>query len=261
MGLWLIPVLLVGVPLALMLHARSVVRRAARGAYAISRSYHLQVHEIIPVPDAQASFPEAHHEFYRRAQAQLEQLGFQPLGDIEYPTLRAIAPDSYTFLRVFAGPQAATAAAYHFRGPMPPPGSMTPRVENEIIEFRTILTDDAGILTSPRSAAAATEEVPGSFRFFENPALSPADLLEKHREHVVHVMNLRRGAAPRPIESLEEMIDSLRKGEQRRVNYRREIGVLTFEELRRMAPGMSPGVLRAVHREVQRLAQRDGLAS
>lgn len=207
------------------------------------------------------SFPGVDLDFYERVTGELRELGYHPLGDIEFLHVSAAMPKLRCGVRIFGtGHGQISGAAYHMRvrgfGALLALLMMGKR-NFRVVEFQTALSDGR-FVTSTTADKAGVMSSPGEIIKFTYPPGSPVRALqERHIENVKQFCTGESGApAPLPANTLEQIMMLEEKQHEIERVHRREIGGFSEQELKRLQPGMPAKRRAALVAEMERLKGR-----
>jgi hypothetical protein len=184
-----------------------------------------------------AAFPDADLGFYDRSTAELEELGFRRLADVEDLTVSRVYPDRRTFLRVFVDDGGAIRAAiYHVRvrsgATFLQMVGMAPRdlhiveLVSEIPRGHFVSTSNTrGLdkLTTPKEIDVDRLEV----------ATPLAQVVSRHRARMSEHARRRGADAPVTQWRWEDVLDSIQRGHVAAARHRKAVGGLSREEVER----------------------------
>jgi hypothetical protein len=198
--------------------------------------------------------------FYDRMQANLEQLGFKLLADIEDVKIRNMSPKSRTLMRLMvSSDRTVLAAIYHFKP------SLLWRVllwfmrmrVKYVVEFQSQLDGGDHILTTTISEKDLFPRSPQLHRFCEPEGTGPQTLYAQHREFLNQVID-EVGILPLAVNSMEEACAM--ENEQRRIQqrYLQSIGWVTMEYLINQHNG-DRATASEVYRAVQQILAEEAM--
>jgi len=203
-----------------------------------------------------AAFPDADLEFYDRASAELERLGFRRVADIEDLTVSRVYPDQRTFIRVLVDQAGLIrAGVYHFRvrgglvwllqalGQLP----RQVRVVELVSEVPT-----ARFLSTSNTKGIDRLDPPPEVRSERLDAgLSIADLVTRHRTRLQEQVRAHPEQIPAQFVSYEDVLASVQRGNVVAARWRTKVGGLTRDELERIRGRPLDDLEEAFLREVQ----------
>lgn len=248
---------------------RRGIRRVARNILETQRAMCGSVHEYRVVDPA--AYPDLDHDFYRRTTDWLIEQGFNLLGDLENVTLRAVMENDADGLAVktrktpfqrflVSAEGDIVACIFHSISPAARREGGRLVIEEQhlrMLEFQTEFDDGTSVGTSLESPAALTEAMPEHRRHFMPADTPPEELLERHRAHVASVQAVWKNARPVAIRTLDDLLAGIRRDDEKRIAFRREIGWVTEKELLRIAGDNREAVAKAIMTEIRRIQARE----
>jgi hypothetical protein len=184
--------------------------------------------------------------------AQLSSLYFRYLGTLENLTLTKVYPTLRTSLDVYADQSGAVYSATY--------RSQYAGFNEQVVEFETLFEDES-FLTTTNARNAGLMQLPSSVeRTVLSDVCEPGMLLNAHSRRLAQLCSTNR-KRPRPIESLDEVIRAEKLFLEVMSRHRRELGYVTFDEVRAMAHLIKgrqflPGSLRFLHWLLRRRIQK-----
>lgn len=207
---------------------------------------------------------ERDHQWYAARQAEVEALGFRLLGDLEDPRATLFAnPPQRTFMRILTDAAGTTAAIWEItvrlpRGKMVPPmeGNPAEMVETRIqaVEFSTTMSDGAELDTVPEGVAQMLLDPPYQHRDWM-PRDTPPDVMwRRHQQRLADYQGDHPEATLLAVESLEGKITEYEASMRRKADFRRSLGWLAEEEIRRMLPNANDQFAAQIHKTMRAMA-------
>lgn len=261
LALWILAgilVLAIGLQFGMRFYVDRRITRAARHIVDTSRRMYEQRHEFRTI--GAAEFPRAKREFYDQTQIWLEEQGFRLLGDLEDRTANACMPEIGTFLRLMTSADGCVLALI-----WQAEFAEFTRVNDEVVgstrdvrtlEFGTEFSDGTFVSTSPISNAAAIDAPPKVQRFFVPSGTEPESLLRRHSEHVARAAGRKPGVAMVPAQTLEEAITRFHRSQDLMIAHRREVGLLTDDELDNLGRSFNKVYLGLIKQAIRRYERR-----
>ena len=186
------------------------------------------VHEFSP-PNTE-DWEELDEEFYATATETLRGAGFRHLGDVVDRTLAQIA-GYRTVIRVMVSQGGTTMVGIYDISAMP---GLKDRVAH-IFDVTTEFSDGMFLITCNTADTDLTNEVPGIERRRhpgQSEVLSLIDIHEKEKESLIAARPDRHALV---VNTLEEAIESEKRQQTKKNQFRRESGYIQADEVRRIA--------------------------
>jgi hypothetical protein len=189
-----------------------------------------------------AAFPDADLAFYDSASAELEQLGFRRLADIEDLTVSRVYPEQRTFIRVLTDQGSAVrAGVYHFR----PRGGLVwilqllRQVPRHVRVVELVSEIPTGrFLSTSNTKGIDRLEPPPEVRVERFEAATPISaLVAHHQARLQQLVRTQPDRVPAQFVSYEDVLASVQRGNQVASRWRQKVGRLTRDELERMQGG------------------------
>jgi len=176
----------------------------------------------------------------------LEPLGLHHLCDVEDRTFTK-ANNLFVPIRYFTEEKRDTIAAAYYH----------PALRYIVLDFGTDLSDGRQMTTSNATAAGNILVPPHVLRKFLDPMTAAGDMLEKHRVWLAEVMATTPGVRTVTPDTPGKVLDRYQQGNREKWEFHRDRGWISFEELKKMAPGQSEAVARRVYAEIQKILQKE----
>ncbi|MGD8452267.1 MAG: hypothetical protein PVJ57_10650 [Phycisphaerae bacterium] len=229
------------------------MRKLAAGILNDLERIHVPRHEYRPANPG--DFPHVDQDFYDGNSAFLSQNGFRFLADMENVTVNAACHVVRTYIRTMLADDGTTAVSLYDPRRAPEPGQ--PAVEavtklGGVADFGTDFTDGTFIGTSNAPDADVWELPPQMQTEHLGADATLTELIVRHAERVVQYADERPDAHPVVFHSLEDVLASAQQTQAVRAAHRRSLGMITREELRRLAGGRQ-GFADELYAEIQRL--------
>lgn len=176
----------------------------------------------------------------------LEPLGFSPFCDVEDRTFTK-ANGILIPIRYFTEEKKATLAAAYFH----------PALKYLVLDFMSDLSDGRHLMTSNAVQAGKILVPPNDLRKFLDPMTAAGDMLEKHRAWLAEVKAAAPGVRTVTPATPGAVLDRYQQGNREKWAFHRDRGWISFEELKKMAPGQSEAVARRVYAEIQKILQKE----
>jgi hypothetical protein len=214
-----------------------------------------QFQEVTP-----REFPHIDTAHYDQCERWLAGQGFRKLGDIEDLTLSKVYPELRTFLRVFVSHDGSIAAACYDINPrgwmklaqwvrLMPRNFRTLDLETEFINGAFLRTSNAlgkQLMDAPPSISQNL--LPDTTTF--------EDLLNAHSSAIHEWRQADEGFAPKLHRTLDDVIGMQHREQDITNAWRKEIGYVTPEEMKRMAGKSGQKNAEQVMREIARINEK-----
>ena len=164
----------------------------------------------------------------------LVELGMARVASVENDVLSRVYPEFHTYLDLYlSGTGELYVATYRIHHPA---------LDLQVLDVETWFEDGAFLLTSNSPHSLTLDSPPQIDRRVEQDQ-SPAQLVESHRASLAALLG--NGKRARPVKSAEEVLEAQAQFSRLERDYRRSIGYLKPEELKRMGAGllMLPGTM------------------
>ncbi len=218
--------------------------KKAGGAFvAQNKALYGSIHEFRAAEDD--DFEELDRSLYDQAQEALGQLGYRHLGDIVDQTIEETSGMS-PVIRVMSSTDGSTGAGvYHFIPPAMPRSFEGKQLL--IGDFTTEFTDNTFLMTSNTRGLDQTTAATGIDRRqhpLETPLAELAQLHETEQQKLLAAKNAAGGAEVKPmiISTLADAIESEKRQQALKNAFRKQIGSVDPEEVRRVASNMDPEI-------------------
>ena len=200
-----------------------------------SKALYSNRHEFAEV--RAADFRDLNHQFYNRAQAELEAFGFRYLADIEDLTLTRQYPGMRTFIRSMTGDHGAISAGIYqlkFRGFYRLLQLLGVLAKKPFyIDLESEFSDGIFLATSNTSGTDLSGDVPGILRQRAPAETSIPELLAAHRKQVARLC--QEGRTIIKVDSLAEVQASQHRLQEAKNRHKTSIGHVDAEQLARIA--------------------------
>ena len=203
-----------------------------------------------------ARFPHLDHAFYKETARLFEGAGFRRLGDLENVSLNE-SPYGMgrTFIRSLSGDGGTIQAGIHHVVLTPPKPDTK---ELRTVDLSSDLSDGV-VLATTNAALIVGVSQPPEIQTEQLPGTAPLDLLEIHRRRLSAYLTEHPEVAAKPVESLDQLLESIRRTEDSKAEHRRSLGgagALTLDELRHtLGDKFSEGELHELAKEIERLRE------
>jgi len=202
-------------------------------------------------------FPHISTAHYDECEGWLTAHGFKKLGDLEDLTLTKVYPYARTYLRVFISNDGSVAAACFDINPqgwwklakwfrLMPQNLRT-------LEFESEFVNGAFLRTSNALGKQLLDEPPA---ISQNPFADTTpwqELLEFHRDTIGNWRQADEGFTPRLFTTLDDVLGMQHREQEITNAWRKEIGYVKPEEMKRMAGKSGQKSAEQVMREIQRI--------
>jgi hypothetical protein len=171
---------------------------------------------------------------YDRMRAALGELGIERVASVENEVVSRVYPEFRTYLDLYLSRTlelyVATYRIHH------------PALDLQVLDVETWFEDGAFLLTSNSPHSLTLDSPPQIDRRVEQDQ-SPAQLVESHRASLAALQG--NGKRARRVKSAEEVLEAQAQFSRLECDYRRSIGYLKPEELKRLSAGllMLPGTM------------------
>ncbi len=200
--------------------------------------------------------------WYDRTAERLATRGFRLLCDLEDKTLTEVPGTvlSAIMVRVLVSRDGAVVSAlYH-----PHIRSVWLRIllwvlrklPGKVTDMVTEFTDGSFVATSNAMGAAAIENGPMIVSEFLPPSTEPLAVRQRHEERVAEHLAARAGISVRTVRDYDDALASQHRMNALKAAYRGEVGMISREELDRLATGSGRAIVPAVHAEIVRQSER-----
>lgn len=187
-------------------------------------------------------FPKADHAYYNDTQRWFEGQGFTCLGDIEDLTTTQAFPGNRTFMRIFVSPdRQVSAACFHlpmlgFMRLLQMAGVLPKNMC--MLEFETEFADGTFLNTNNTLGKNQMDEPPAIRQVQLPDTTSNEELLARHRATIEAWCAEDPALRPVQFRSLDDVIESQHRQQDLKIAWRGQVGLVTKEEMARMArPG------------------------
>lgn len=237
---------------ALYLERRFRVRRAARRIDAGMRATYSGAHVYRNA--SLDEFPHLDRAFYEGRTAELQALGFAPLGEVENTTISAAGPGLPTVIRILRGDDGATVAAmYNLK--VRRKGS--PEISVSAVDLVTTFAEGTFISTSTAQGAAGLDLPPEIDTEFMGADTPVPLLLRRHAERLAAHAERRPEASPLRVASLEEVLRNQERMDEIKASFRKSRATMvTTDELMRIGGAELRREAEEVGEEIRRQAGR-----
>jgi hypothetical protein len=228
--------------------------KAAHEILATLEATYQATHRYVRVKPA--DFPHLDIGWYEKTSRLLATKGFRTVADVEDKTITEAPGTVLSAILVRAllsRDGTVTAALYH-----PHIKKLWVRVmlwllrktPGKVVDMETEFTDGSFVATSNAASAAALGNGPMILAEFLPFTTTPLEVHARHVQRVAEHLEQRSGIAPRAMNSYDDMLASQHRMNALKAAYRGEIGVVTKEELDRLAV-FGKGLTAQVHAEIQ----------
>ncbi len=207
-------------------------------------------------------FPHINPEHYDVCERWLATQGFKKAADLEDLTLSRVYPNTRTFLRVFLSKDGSIVAACY---DINPKGWMKllqwvhlmPQ-RFRTLDFETEFVNGAFLRTSNSLGKQLLDEPPAISQNLFSDDTPFEELLAFHRDTMADWRQIDEGFAPRLCTNLDDLIAMQYREQEITSAWRKEIGYVTSEEMKRMAGKSGQGQKNAeqVMQEIQRINEK-----
>lgn len=217
------------------IYRRIAAKRAAREIVADSKAIYAGRHEFAEI--RAADFRDLDHQFYNRAQAELEAFGFRYMADIEDLTLSRQMPRLRTFVRVLVGEnRSTTAAIYHlkFRGfyrLLQLVGALPQKPF--FVDLESEFSDGTFLSISNTRGNDLSSDVPGILRQAFAAETPIGQLLAAHRE--AFQRQIHAGQTATQVGTLAEVHALQHRLQEAKNRHKKSIGYVDAEQVARAA--------------------------
>lgn len=210
-------------------------KRAARRIVANSKALYAAPHEFAEI--RAADFRDLDHQFYNRAQSELEACGFRHLADIENLTGSRQMPAMRTFIRALSGDHRSTSAGIYqikFRGfyrLLQLAGVLAQKPF--FIDLESEFSDGTFLATSNTSGHDLSSAVPVVQRQSLPQGTPIAQLVAAHREQFAR--QCQEGRTATKFGSLAELLAMQHRLQEAKNRHKRSLGYVDGEQTARIA--------------------------
>ncbi|NCC61756.1 MAG: hypothetical protein EOM12_12645 [Verrucomicrobiae bacterium] len=213
-------------------------QQAARDILAMTDELCIPRHEYVS-----ANLREFKHlsfGFYERTQRILEKEGFLWLGDEENLTISQSSGGVRTVIRAMLDREGIIQAGiYHFRP------KLLVRIllrlagggSCKIIDFETEFSNGHFVTTSNANAASAIKDPKELHTMYMSTKTPALVLLARHRQLIEAYQEQNTAVRPKVMRSLHDIRESQHRQQAMKSAYRKEVGGITQDELRRLSRG------------------------
>jgi hypothetical protein len=207
---------------------------AAQEMIAANKEMYGKVHEFRPADEE--DFEDLNRAYYDDTRRELEGMGYRHLGDIVDETIEE-QNGLVTPIRVMSSADGTVQVGlYHFKMPNLP--AKFAGQEMLMCDLSTEFTDGMFLLTSNTQEADLTT-TPPRLRKRRHPMGTPVtELLASHEGEKQKMLAPRDGVECVVVNILEDAIASEKRQQEAKNDFRKEIGFVDPEEVRRIAGGM-----------------------
>lgn len=210
-------------------------------------------HELARV--SPETFPEADHEFYDRARAELEDRGYRFIADVEDLTMSRIYPHNRTFIRLLVDRGGMIRASTYHLHPRGAVISLLQLVQLFPRHLRVIelVTEIQGVfLVTSNTHGIDRLEPPPEAKVERMPlATSLADIVATHEKRITALLRTYPERAPVSFESYDDIVASMGRAHVAMARHRQKVGGLSRDELERLKGRPLSATEEAFLREVQ----------
>jgi hypothetical protein len=199
----------------------------------------------------EADFAGLDRAHYDSTSALLSERGFRPFGDFVDTTIESFAKKALP-IRALCSADGTTQAAVYDVSRVQRSGGNT-----LICEFETEMSDGTFFLTSNAEMASLASVSPRIHRHFEASA-TPLELLQMHESEKQKLLAATPGVTCVACNTLAELLASQHRQQQAKNEFRKEIGYVDPDEVRRIAEhsGTDPQISENVADAVDELRRR-----
>ena len=249
---------LVAVVAGLYLWQRLSTRGAGGKLFGSMKALYEGPHEYREV--SLEGFPHLDHGYYQRMTAALEALGFRRLGDLEDVTSNASGIALPTLIRTMVSGDGKTVAGIYWVT-MPGPLGLLLRLMRylpaRVVDLETPLDNGHFLLTSNAQAGGLDSPLEIHNEFMPRDS-EPRDLWARHRARLVELERREPPIRGLATADLAESIRYQHQIEEIKARFRRKRpGLVSAQEMERLAGPGQKGAARALHTEMLR-RQRAG---
>lgn len=208
-------------------------------------------------------FPHISTAHYDECERWLSAHGFKKLGDIEDLTLTKVYPYARTFLRVFVSNDGAIAAACFDINPQ---GWMKlakwcrlmPQ-DLRTVEFESEFVNGAFLRTSNALGKQLLDEPPAISQNLFSDKTPWEELLRFHRDTMGNWRQTDESFTPRLFSTLNDVLGMQHRQQDITNAWRKEIGYVSQEEMKRLAGKSGQKTAEQVMREIQKINENNPL--
>ena len=241
---------------------RLSTRRAGGKLFGSMKALYEGPHEYREV--SLEGFPHLDHGYYQRMTAALEALGFRRLGDLEDVTSNASGIALPTLIRTMVSGDGKTVAGIYWVT-MPGPLGLLLRlmryIPARVVDLETPLDNGHFLLTS-NAQAGGLDSPPEIHNEFMSRDTEPHDLWARHRARLVEIERREPPVRGLATADLAESLRYQNEIEEIKARFRRKRpGLVTAQEMERLAGPGQKGAARALHAEIvrqQRVGSEEG---
>lgn len=225
----------------------------ARKVVADNKVYFAEQHDYRDA--VETDFAGLDVDWYQQSTAQLEAAGFRRLGDVVNATIERQANVRPVLRRMVSADGTTTAALFHLVLPNKPDKSF------RTIDLETEYTDGTFCLTSNTADTDLTTSPPALHRNRQPAATPLADLLASHEAEKQKLLAAKPGVSCVVVTTAEDSMAAQRRQQVIKNAFRKGIGFVDPEEVRRIAEKKAPDdqALQALAAASADIARREDL--